>query len=138
MRFSEMTSQVTWSQVIATFEALYPHRARYIARYERIYRLLRQTSVAELEIEIVLAPYQDLEDGGKNYIDVFGQRTWIAGADFPTRIALEFWPWSDWLGMSIAEETMQNFTETQIICHCLYEMTFFGYTEATIQQRLAE
>jgi len=36
--------------------------------------------------------------------------------------------------MTIKDETLLKFTALEIISHCLYEMTFFGFTERKIQK----
>jgi hypothetical protein len=38
--------------------------------------------------------------------------------------------------MDIDENTLQDFTELEIIAHCLYEMTFMGFEEEEIQPEL--
>ena len=48
-------------------------------------------------------------------------------------VALEFTKWNKWLGMNIHEMTCKEFTELEIIAHCLYEMTFVDYEESDIQ-----
>lgn len=48
--------------------------------------------------------------------------------------ALDFTPWEEWLGMDIDKESLQAFPETEIISHCLYEMTFYGFTQKKIQK----
>ncbi len=35
--------------------------------------------------------------------------------------------------MTISEDTLRQFSELEIISHCLYEMTFFGFSERKIQ-----
>ena len=37
--------------------------------------------------------------------------------------------------MGLATETTNNFNELEIIAHCLYEMTFCGYTEEEIKEQ---
>ncbi len=37
--------------------------------------------------------------------------------------------------MYIAKDTLENFSELEIIAHCLYEMTFIGYDEEGIQDQ---
>lgn len=39
--------------------------------------------------------------------------------------------------MGLAPETLENFSELEIIAHCLYEMTFCGYEQDEIQKQLA-
>ncbi|NLO51569.1 MAG: hypothetical protein GX103_10490, partial [Bacteroidales bacterium] len=41
-----------------------------------------------------------------------------------------------WLGMEISQESLQHFSELEIISHCLYEMTFVGFEEEEIQKEL--
>ena len=40
--------------------------------------------------------------------------------------------------MTIDRDTLKEFNQLEIISHCLYEMTFMGYDEETIQQYLAD
>ena len=42
--------------------------------------------------------------------------------------------WAEWLGMEIDPDTLTRYTEPDIIAHCLWEMTFFGYTLEDIRQ----
>lgn len=44
--------------------------------------------------------------------------------------------WENWLGMGLAPETLENFSELEIIAHCLYEMTFCGYEQDEIQKQI--
>ena len=37
--------------------------------------------------------------------------------------------------MGIAPEIIKNFTEPEIIAHCLYEMTFIGFEEEEIKEQ---
>jgi len=38
--------------------------------------------------------------------------------------------------MDISEESLADFSEKEIIVHCLYEMTFVGFSEEEIQKVL--
>jgi len=38
--------------------------------------------------------------------------------------AIEFVPWAEWLGMEIKKETLESLTPSQIIVHCIWEMTW--------------
>ena len=41
--------------------------------------------------------------------------------------------WEKWLGIKIHPDTLQNYDPKDIIIHCLWEMTFYGYTQEIIQ-----
>lgn len=49
--------------------------------------------------------------------------------------AIEFTDWSIWLGMQIATETMNSFSEIEIMVHCMDEMTFCGFSQAKIKKQ---
>jgi hypothetical protein len=51
---------------------------------------------------------------------------------------IEFEPWDIWLGMSIDEDTLKEFTKEEIVTHCLWEMTFCGYDQEDIQEQMNE
>ena len=55
-----------------------------------------------------------------------------------TPYALEFTDWSEWLGMNISDLTLSSYSEREIIAHCLYEMTFFGYSNDEIFNKSQE
>lgn len=50
--------------------------------------------------------------------------------------AIEFTPWNQWLGMEITENTFEDFTELEILCHSMYEMTFIDFEEKSIQDEI--
>lgn len=44
--------------------------------------------------------------------------------------------WNEWLAMNLDPETLNSFTELEIIAHCLHEMTIVGFEEDEIQEQL--
>jgi hypothetical protein len=51
---------------------------------------------------------------------------------------IEFVDWEEWLGMDIDPGSISNYSETDIIAHCLWEMTFYGYTQEAIKKQSAQ
>ncbi len=47
-----------------------------------------------------------------------------------TTWALDLSSWSEWMGMEVDEESLKAITNEQFVCHCLWEMTFFGFKES--------
>lgn len=56
----------------------------------------------------------------------------------PYAYAVECEPWSDWLGMELNEETLTNLSAGEIIGNCIFEMTWWGWTEEDIKKNLEE
>jgi len=52
------------------------------------------------------------------------------------KFGIEFTPWKDWISMYITTETITNFTHEEIVGACLWEMTYHGFDEISIQQNL--
>jgi hypothetical protein len=55
-----------------------------------------------------------------------------------TEFSLEFEPWNEWLGMAIDADTLNAYPPSEIVAHCLHEMTFFGFDETEIAAQRAE
>jgi hypothetical protein len=71
---------------------------------------------------------------------VFEEEIWgVSGiAEDGEGFGLMFWPWSEWLGSEIDEETLAMLKPHEIVAHCLMEMTFSGFTEEDIKEHLDE
>lgn len=110
--------------------------------YESVYNLLRITPAADsADMEIVVQLVSGGQAGGEPYVDVSGRvcnsRNYSGEPDCDS-YAIEFKPWEQWLGMEIDPVAFELFSETEILAHCLYEMTFVGFDEDEIQKRYQE
>lgn len=95
--------------------------ASYLQVLERL--LYMQGSLSKFQIVI-----RDFVTNGFEYRDVYGC---IVGDN--ESYALEFQPWSEWLGMEINKESLVRFSHNEIVGYCLHEMTTFGYDEEKIK-----
>ena len=68
----------------------------------------------------------------ENYLDVYGIR--VCGTD-KKYYGIEFTKWNDFISMFITNETLNNFTKEDIVAGCMYEMTFFGFTEEDVAEQ---
>lgn len=48
---------------------------------------------------------------------------------------LDFTPWAEWLGMEVHPETQDKYSPAEIVAHCLWEMTWNGFTEEQINEK---
>lgn len=44
--------------------------------------------------------------------------------------------WAEWLGFYVNNSVLEKFSAEQIVALCLYEMTWFGFSEEKILSRL--
>ena len=47
-------------------------------------------------------------------------------------------PWEKWLGMRICDESLKELSPEAIIANCLYEMSWWGYDEESIQTNIED
>lgn len=69
------------------------------------------------------------EDDG-NWLNVDGVN--VIGNDHKT-YGIEFLKWEDWVSMFITTPTLQRLPKETIVAGCLYEMTFFGFEQESVQ-----
>ena len=54
---------------------------------------------------------------------------YVEGQEYPNYYALEYLPWSKWLGCTMEKETVDKLSPNEIYAGCLFEMTWCGFTE---------
>lgn len=124
-----------WLSIELALLDLYPDEKEKIVGYQKMFNKLQLISPIPTDISIVVKGETDDFDNTK-YVDVSGKYKNPKTEEEQFSQALEFTPWSEWLAMEIAAESLQNFNELEIIAHCLYEMTFIGFEEEEIQEKI--
>jgi hypothetical protein len=137
MRFGEIIKSNNWLSVEMVLLKLYPDEKENISGYEEVFNKLRVLRPKESDISILVSWEKDDFDQ-TDYVNVSG---YYNNPDKNTdeltnSLAIEFTPWSDWLGMDVDPNTLKTFNELEIISHCLYEMTFVGFEEEEIQAEM--
>jgi len=115
--------------VIAEIERLYPKNPGPRSGYERAWVeiLAKQPKPAATKCVVALV------NRAEPFVDVSGRKD-----DDPVAYGLSFVPWREWLGMTVVVRPPLRLTETEIVAHILWEMTYAGYDEARIQSRAAK
>lgn len=138
MKLLELIKTNDWQSVELILGSVYPDQEKSIEAYAEVFQKLRQMTPTEIDTQIVLQQCFDDETGEESYVHVSGREPFPDESNPTGMVAIQFVPWSEWLGMTIDRDTLKEFNQLEIISHCLYEMTFMGYDEETIQQYLAD
>lgn len=125
----ELVHAYTWMDVEADFERLYPGDPDWVNQHGRVFSMLRALRPRLSEMEIVIGDAEN--EVGEAWIDVSGR----SGDEL---VAIEFVDWAEWLGMVVDGETSRRYTPTEILAHCVWEMSFFGFDEETIREKWGE
>ena len=137
MKFHEIIKSNTWLTIELTFLKLYPEQKESLENYRLVYEALKFLQPIEMEINITLHQYY-YDNGLPSVVDVSGINLCTVPTDITNGLAIEFTSWDKWLGMGITPLTLKEFSEPEIICHCLNEMTYAGFDEEEIQVEFAK
>lgn len=112
---------------------LYPSEKDVVLKgeYANVLNFLSSKDVLDSDMSIVLDNVKD--DYGEFYVSVSGLKKEEGKYD-NKRWSIEFCDWSKWLGMTIEESSIKEFSKLDILVHCLYEMTFNGFNEDLINE----
>ena len=137
MKFLDLIKSNSWLSVEMVFSQSYPGEKSNMAGYEKVFNALRFLEVGVTDITILVSHIKDDFDN-EEYVSVSG---YYSDADksaneLTNSLALGFTPWEEWLGMRIDEQSLIDFSELEIICHFLYEMTFYGFEQEEIQNEI--
>ena len=137
MIFSTLIKLNSWLSIQMVLLQLYPDEQEFIEEYEKVFNELRIMQPLSGNMTIDVSLVNDDYDNTQ-YVDVSGYYTNPSERtdEYSNSLAIEFVPWSEWLGMEIDKNSLENFTEFEIIAHCLHEMTYAGFEQVEIQAQM--
>lgn len=143
MTLKDLLRKNSWLSIQKELYRCYPEEQLNNDGYETVFNKLQMMREQASDTIIVLTTVTDETLYDRPYIDVSGRVCEKSNGDgnenwASESYAIEFKPWEEWLGMRIDERTVREFSETQILAHCLYEMTFVGFNQDEIQKRFEE
>ena len=154
MILKDIINKNSWSSTKTQFLKEYPQEEKNIEGYKSVYEKLCLLPLKKSDMRIVVDEifHKDLND--EPYVDVTGKNGTLQKeledfkyfneqensevANSEVSYALEYSPWAEWLGMEIDPDSANKYSELEIIAHCLYEMTFFGFDEESIKKQCDE
>jgi len=147
MKFAELVYKCKWDEISPAFIRLYPNDQKNIAGFKAVFKRLQMLMPAETNMRIILKEVFD-EFENERYTCVSGVDGTLKKEENPeifkddkignqeVSYGIEFTDWEEWLGMDIDPESTSNYHETDIIAHCLWEMSFYGYTQEAIKKTI--
>jgi len=132
MKLYHLIHKHPWEEIQAALVRLYPDHESELEGYQEVFEKLKTltpvSSDFQLQVELVYS-----EHAGEYHIETKSINLAQGKGKPGSLFVLEFTPWSKWLGMELDIKTLEKFSEFDIIAHCLYEMTFFGFTQEDIK-----
>ncbi|CAL67525.1 DUF6557 family protein [Christiangramia forsetii] len=135
MTLEQLVQSNSWLSISAILLELYSDEEKSLEGYEEVFEKLLMMAPEETDMTIEIKTVKDDFDG-EEYVDVSGKYKHPKNEAQSSSYAIEFTSWKEWLGMDICNESLKEFTELEILAHCLYEMTFAGFEEEEIQEQI--
>ena len=125
MNFLDALKQSNTENVISFLKTHYECSEKDETGYRKLISDLLKKKPVSTKCMISVAHFVD---GEEEYEHVSGI---VPGEEFSRAIGL--CPRAEWLSMELTEETMENYTIDEIVSHCLWEMTFYGFEDKDVQ-----
>ena len=160
MKFGELVDEIEWEEVKEALERNYEPGEENLEGYQEVFWKLKTIEPTESKMRICIEYVDESKFFSKDvepecYWNIFGRNGTINKdtEDAPffkeakeewlnaeTTFAIEFTPWKEWLAMEIDKGTANNIElmRADIVAHCLYELTFCGYEEEEIAEKMDE
>ncbi len=134
MTLKKVIAKSNWERVRQVFLLNYPSQKKTITGYESVYKKLRSKSPASSKMKLYCEQQEPTIKGDEQFHELYGIDGTKREDGELEKFSLSLSPWSLWLGSSLSKEILSNYTIEEIISHCLYEMTFHGFSEAEIKK----
>ncbi len=134
----QLVDQHTWTEIEPRFRELYPEASveGHAVAYEEIRFVVpkQDNEPMAITVRMVQPDPKFFEEGGWYHVGAHNAKE-------DQGYAIEFTAWSWWLAQDLHEDTLK-LPPIDILCHCLHEMTFCGFSqeevEATSKKTLGE
>ncbi len=141
MKLSDLLKESKWDKVKSYLLQYYGAKEndivfseKSIEEYKKVYHSLFHIEVAPSEM-LIWIKFDTYDDDDEIYPRVYATDTTLrANSTELEHFDITPVPWKEWLGMEISDKTANELDLNKIVALCLYEMTFTGFDEETIQQ----
>lgn len=129
MKLYQILKQTGPDDVISEINRLYRGQEKNEAGYRKVYQELLEMTPGPGEPGFKIELKLEATDDGETWLTTHGIEI---GEEIS--YGLELYPWAELLGTEVTPETEAGFKAETIVAGCLYEMTFFGFTEDKIRE----
>ena len=149
MNLSELIRNLEWFEVKASLICSSLFAKQYIKGYQCVFIELQRLLPVESEMRIIIQEVFLEEVDDEPHTEVTGrngelnrdqkgfqymkQHADSEYANAETNFGLSFKPWEEWLGMEVAPHSIEKYTASQIVAHCMRDMAFHGFEQSQIK-----
>ena len=156
MKLLNIIQRVNWADVSKVLTEHYSFTDELIEQYEDVFSTVSNLTPVDTKFKLKLTYHTDSYDGlpylhvnatdGTLNKELDDYSEWKANSttEFDNEevsFSLGFTPWAEWAGIhvdpaTVAEFSDAEFSDAEVVAHCLWEMTFYGLTEEDTTKQL--
>ncbi|MEW6738563.1 MAG: DUF6557 family protein [Nitrospirota bacterium] len=130
--FKDIIRYCTFKKVKDALLELYPDQKKVVKGYKYVFETLKLMRLRYSKDGMVI-DIRRVGRGRNAYFSVSG----VCSQDgVKQSYAIEYMPWSKWLGCEVDRKVLRKMTREEIAAHCLWEMTFAGFTQDRIRREI--
>ena len=130
--FKDIVRSCALKKVKDALLKLYPDQKKLIKGYKYVFKTLKLMR-PRYGKEGMVIDIRRVGRGKNAYFSVSGVCT---QEGIKQSYAIEYTPWSEWLGCEVDRKVLKKMPKEEIVAHCLWEMTFMGFTQNRIRRKL--
>lgn len=130
--FKDIALSCSYRKVKYALLELYPDQKRNIKGYKYVFETLKRMRPRFNKEGMVI----DIERVGRGKNAYFSVSGVCIVKGIKQSYGIEYTPWSEWLGCEVDKKVLRKMTKEEITAHCLWEMTFAGFTQAKIRKEI--
>lgn len=155
MILKDILNETKWTNIKASLKSHYSETiGDDLSLYHEVYRNLLKLKPSATDFVISVTEEYDKDIDDKPYMAVSGKDGTLnkdlsdfknlnkdTESDFANsevRYSLALTDWKKWIGMVIDDKSLELYNFNDIAAHCLWEMTFYGFDVATINNNKDE
>ncbi|MEW6599821.1 MAG: DUF6557 family protein [Nitrospirota bacterium] len=131
--FKDIIKACAFKDIKEALLRLYPDQKQIINRYKNVFQTLKPMRSRHNKEGMVI----DIKKAGRGKNAYFCVSGVCTEKGTKQSYAIEYSPWSKWLGYEVDNKVLKKMTKEEIVAHCLWEMTFMGFTQSRIRSRLS-
>jgi hypothetical protein len=134
--FKDIIDLVDANSVKDSFTRLYPKYAKNVDAYLRVLESLKKMKPSKERDNFIIAVDwcpPDEEFGDPGYYRVHGYHD-----NYDNFMGLEYMEWTFWLSKIPDKRFLMNYPMEDYIAHCLWEMTWCGFSENSIREGIKD
>ena len=130
VRFSDLLREVDFDNVYKRLVKWFPDQTDRLEQFRSVYEDLIERKPGIHHLDDFFIEVTEWKDGSCSTLDISGKKP-----NGKIRYGIEFYPWDDWVSMFITQDTLDKLSKEDIVAGCLYEMTYFGWTDEMVMER---